>query len=216
MRQRNSPAFRLVWKELERWGVLLASDAKLPSVAGLVARAPLRGSWWAHPQSHEIFGVASRLGSRPDVLMPRLIGGKVTFLHKKLWPALLAVGRAREPWQLEGLTERTQGLRERVENEGVLRTDELTRETGERAKSLGEAARELERRLLVYGEQFHTESGAHAKRLESWEHLTRRLRLKGSRMSKQAAKKKLEKIAAALEGRFHSKVRLPWRDPKFP
>ena len=190
--------------------MLLVSDSKLPSVTGLVARAPLRGSWWAHPQSHEIFRIASRLASRPDVLTPRLVRGKVTFVHKKLWPALFAVGAAREPWQLEGLSERAQKLLERVENEGTLRTDALAAETGERAKSLGEAARELERRLLVYGEQFHTESGAHSKRLESWQHLAQRLRLKRRRMPAQAAKKKLEKIAAALEARFRSKVRLPW------
>lgn len=211
MRQKEPPAFQLVSKELERWGVLLVSDSKLPSVAGLVARAPLGGSWWAHPQSHEIFRIASRLGSRPDVLAPRLVAGKVTFLHKKLWPALLAVGRAREPWQLDGLSERARKLFERVERDGALRTDELAAETGERAKSLGEAARQLERRLLVYGEQFHTESGAHAKRLESWQHLVRRLRLRRRHLSAASARKQLEVIAASLEARFRSKVRLPWK-----
>jgi hypothetical protein len=61
-------AFQHVEGELQRWGMLLAADAALPSVASLVAEAPIGGSWWAHPQSHAIFKAAKHLASHPDVL----------------------------------------------------------------------------------------------------------------------------------------------------
>ena len=46
---------------LEDAGILLVQDATLPSVTTLVAGGPVRGSWWAHEQSHSIFAVLEEL-----------------------------------------------------------------------------------------------------------------------------------------------------------
>src|ERR1700681_4423049 len=43
------------WARLKNDGLLLKSDPRLPSVAGLVAGEAIRGSWWAHPAAHAIF-----------------------------------------------------------------------------------------------------------------------------------------------------------------
>ena len=44
-------------------GVLLESArGPVPNVAELVARERIRGSWWAHPQSHRIFATINALG----------------------------------------------------------------------------------------------------------------------------------------------------------
>ena len=43
------PGMTPIHETLAECGLLLESDAKLPSVAGLVACAPVRGSWWGHP-----------------------------------------------------------------------------------------------------------------------------------------------------------------------
>ncbi len=212
MSGRTSQAERRVLAELRRRGVLLMTDARLPSLAALVADSPLRGSWWAHAQSHEIFRMASRLAARPDVLTPRFVGGKVTFVARRLWPALAAVGAAREPWQLEGLSRLAETLLARVERLGFVRMDELAGEGLAGEKMLGRAARELEARLLVYGEQLHTTSGAHTKRLESWQHLGRRRRFSTARMSAEAARREFEEIAAALAARYRTRIRLPWGD----
>ena len=190
----ESAEFPRVWEELKRWGLLLLTDARLPSVASLVAGEPVRGSWWAHPQAHAIFRVASRLDEHPDVTVAKLVSGKVTYAHRKLWPALAALGSARESWQVQGLSRMGRALLARVLKEGQLRTDRLFRwrvpfdsaqdkpagagregSRGGKSKAVGEAARELERRLLVHGEEFHTETGAHAKWLESWGHWARRV-----------------------------------------
>ena len=91
--------FEEVLSQLERTGLLLLSDSAIPSLVQLVVGQPVRGSWWGHPQGHAIYALSARLGDHEDVLIVKLVGGKVTFVHRKLWPALLAVARSGEPWQ---------------------------------------------------------------------------------------------------------------------
>src|SRR5581483_2271004 len=40
--------------DLESRGLWLVSDPRLPSLATVVAGEPVRGSWWAHPESQRI------------------------------------------------------------------------------------------------------------------------------------------------------------------
>jgi hypothetical protein len=71
-------------------GVLLESaTGPIPNVAQLVAGEPITGSWWAHPASHEIFDAINRLAASPDVARMRLVNGRITLVHRRLWPALL-------------------------------------------------------------------------------------------------------------------------------
>jgi hypothetical protein len=75
---------------LEAEGVLLESaKGPIPNVAELVAGEPIRGSWWGHPASHEIFAAINRLADSPDVARMRLVNHKVTLVHRRLWPVLL-------------------------------------------------------------------------------------------------------------------------------
>jgi hypothetical protein len=85
----------------------------------------------------------------------KLLDGKVTFIRRRLWPAMLALAGAREPWQTAGLSREGHALSERVERE-------------QSVESSGPAAKELERRLVVHGDQIHTGSGRHQIRLETW------------------------------------------------
>jgi hypothetical protein len=110
----KSPAFRRTFASLVRYGLLLESDLKLPSVTCLVAEQPIRGSWWAHPQAHAIFAVNCLLADHPDVLIAKLISGKVTFVHRPLWEAIFAVALAHEPWQVEDLSKSARALLDRV------------------------------------------------------------------------------------------------------
>ncbi|MBV8087842.1 MAG: hypothetical protein JO247_23785, partial [Chloroflexi bacterium] len=84
-------------------GLLLMQDQRLPSVAGIVTGGPLRGSWWGHPSGTWIYHTILALEDHPDLLDTKLIDGKVTYVHRRLWPALLSVGLSREPWQTKGL-----------------------------------------------------------------------------------------------------------------
>ena len=100
-----------VLAELETHGLLLTTDPKLPNVCAVVAGGPIRGSWWAHPKSHEIFRVLNEVASRPDVLTAKLISGKDTFVHRDIWPAFLAVAMSRERWQFATLDARSEERR---------------------------------------------------------------------------------------------------------
>jgi hypothetical protein len=74
---------------IRRHGVLLESArGPVPNLVELVAGQPIQGSWWSHPQSHEIFDVINRAAESPAVARTRLLGGKVTLVHRRLWPAL--------------------------------------------------------------------------------------------------------------------------------
>ncbi len=193
----RSAAVNEALAHLERYGILLESDLVLPSVTALVSGAPVKGSWWAHPRGHEIFQALSELADHADVLVCKLVSGKVTLVHRNLWPAVFAVGSARDAWQFSGLRPDARALLRKVEKES-------------RLEATGEAARELEKRLLIYSEQVHTESGSHAKILETWQAWAKRARLDGGPMTLRQAKATLAGALSNLNQIFRAKGRLPW------
>jgi hypothetical protein len=84
---------------VRKHGVVLESAAgPVPCLAHAIVGAPVRGSWWAHPRSHEIFALLNAVRDADDVLVCRLVDGKVTYVHRRLWPALVrAAGRFPRP-----------------------------------------------------------------------------------------------------------------------
>jgi hypothetical protein len=75
---------------VKRHGVVLqAARGPVPSLAEAIAGSPIRGSWWGHPKGHEIFHVAESICESDEVLVCKLVGGKVTYVHRRLWPALV-------------------------------------------------------------------------------------------------------------------------------
>jgi len=71
--------------------VLQSARGPVPNLAEHIAGEPIRGSWWGHPAGKEIFAVLTRITSSPDVITTRLINGKITLIHRRLWPALVRV-----------------------------------------------------------------------------------------------------------------------------
>ena len=75
---------------VQRHGVVLQSArGPVPSLAEAIAGGPIRGSWWAHAKSHEIFQASQAVCDSAEVLVCRLVDGKVTYVHRRLWPALV-------------------------------------------------------------------------------------------------------------------------------
>jgi len=71
-------------------GVVLESGrGPVPNLAEAIAGAPIRGSWWAHPKANTIFLCSRAIRESADVLVCRLVGCKVTYVHRRLWPALV-------------------------------------------------------------------------------------------------------------------------------
>lgn len=69
--------------------VLVSAHGPVPSLTTAIAGGPFRGSWWAHPESRHMYRVIEAVIDSRDVLVCRLVGGKVTLVHRRLWPALV-------------------------------------------------------------------------------------------------------------------------------
>ena len=193
-----------VLAELRRWGVLMMADPKLPSVTTLVAGEPVRGSWWGHPKGHEFFAVGEALEDHEDALLCKLIAGKVTFVHRDRWGDLFAVGIEDAPWKHQKLSAADNWLLEKVQKDRSVRIDQLALGEDRTRKDLQTAARVLEGRLLVHATNVHTEKGAHAKLLETWEHCAERCGYQQELPAADTARARFEELAAEWN------TRLPW------
>jgi hypothetical protein len=80
--------------------VLVSAKGPVPRLVDAIAGEPIRGSWWAHPKSRQIYRVLAQIADSKEVLICRLVDGKVTFVHRRLWPALV---RAAEHFPAERL-----------------------------------------------------------------------------------------------------------------
>jgi hypothetical protein len=58
-------------------------------LAEAIAGGPIQGSWWAHAKGNEIYAVADAISDSDDVLVCKLVDGKITYVHRRLWPALV-------------------------------------------------------------------------------------------------------------------------------
>lgn len=73
--------------------MLESGRGPVPSLAEAVTGGPIRDSWWGHPKGHEIWRVTRAVRGAKEILVCRLVGGKVTYVHRRLWPALVRVAR---------------------------------------------------------------------------------------------------------------------------
>ena len=85
--------------------VLQSARGPLPNLAERIAGEPIRGSWWAHASGHEIFAVLTRLLDSRDVIATRLVDGKITLIHRRVWPALVRVADRFPPERLAAVDE---------------------------------------------------------------------------------------------------------------
>lgn len=201
-------SYRTVSDRLRESGLLLLSDKTLPSVVGLVGGPSMKGSWWGHEKGHDIWRILKRLEADPDVLVTRLVSGKVTYLHRRLWPDFLTVATSGEPWQTKGLTPTARKLLNEVNKSGEVRMDRYM--AGKDPKKVKEAVRQIEERLLAYSDEIHTEKGSHAKILVTW---SRSSNLADGRIrtgDARTAKLSLETAIRDFE-KSGGKAVIPWR-----
>ena len=69
--------------------VLQTARGPAPSLAEAIAGEPIRGSWWGHGKGREIFRASRAVCECPNVLVCKLVDGKITYIHRRLWPALI-------------------------------------------------------------------------------------------------------------------------------
>jgi len=79
--------------------VLESAKGDVPTLAEEIAGGPIRGSWWQHPRGRQIFAATRTIRNSPDVLVCRLLNGHITYIHRRLWPAVARlsneIGRSR-------------------------------------------------------------------------------------------------------------------------
>ena len=79
---------------IKQHGVVLASaKGPVPRLTEAIVDGPIKGSWWAHRRSHHIFAVLQAVTDSEDVLVCRLVNGKVTLVHRRLWPAVVRAAK---------------------------------------------------------------------------------------------------------------------------
>jgi hypothetical protein len=85
-----SPTAADAFAFVRREGIVLQSArGAVPSLAEFVAGERIRGSWWGHAKGHAIFAAAEHVTASGEVLVCRLVDGKITYVHRRLWPALV-------------------------------------------------------------------------------------------------------------------------------
>ena len=73
-------------------GIVLASArGAAPRLTEVIVGEPIQGSWWSHPQSRRIYAILRAVSESQQVLVCRLIDGKITLIHRRLWPALVVL-----------------------------------------------------------------------------------------------------------------------------
>lgn len=78
----------------EQGVVLQSARGPVPNVAQFIAGEAIKGSWWGHPAGKEIYAVLTFLDDSPDIVATRLVNGRVTLLHARVWPSVVRVADA--------------------------------------------------------------------------------------------------------------------------
>ena len=68
--------------------VLESAHGRVPTFADFVAGERVT-RWWSHPKGRLIFALTRAMRDSPDVLTCRFIDNKITYVHRRLWPALV-------------------------------------------------------------------------------------------------------------------------------
>ena len=72
--------------------VLMSAKGKAPNLVEAIVGEAVKGSWWGRADGKHTFAVLSEVGESDDVLVCRLVDGKLTLVHRRLWPALVRLG----------------------------------------------------------------------------------------------------------------------------
>jgi hypothetical protein len=91
---------------VKRHGAVLESaKGSIPSLAHAIAGEPIRGSWWGHSKGNQIYMLLNDVSDSPDVMRCRLVDGKITLVHRRLWPALVKMASAFDSDSLSAVRE---------------------------------------------------------------------------------------------------------------
>ncbi|MCZ6619737.1 MAG: hypothetical protein O7E57_16580 [Gammaproteobacteria bacterium] len=85
--------------------VLEAARGLEPSLAQRVAGEPIKGSWWSHPKGHEIYQLTRKIHNSRAILICTLAQGRITYVHRRLWPFFVRMEHRFPPHALDRVHE---------------------------------------------------------------------------------------------------------------
>jgi len=83
-----------------RGAMLVSARGAAPNLVEAIVGTRVEGSWWAHPQGRRIFALVTAVSEADAILVCRLFDGKLTLVHRRLWPALVRLAPGLLPERL--------------------------------------------------------------------------------------------------------------------
>jgi hypothetical protein len=91
---------------VEQHGIVQeAGPGPRPNLAEAVAGERISGSWWKHKKARAIFQATRTVRDCDQVLVCRLVDGKITYIHQRLWPAIVRLANSLDKKALAALRE---------------------------------------------------------------------------------------------------------------
>lgn len=132
--------------------VLESANGQEPTLAERIAGEPIRGSWWAHPKGQQIFDATRKARASRVVLVCGLASGRITYIHRRLWPHFVRLAHRFPGGALDQIHE-LHSASGRHKREVVKFPSWVPAETARQARLLSEseAKREIETWVERYG-----------------------------------------------------------------
>lgn len=195
-----------IFKLLEREKILLLQDKEFPSIVTGIIGKQVHGSWWGHPMANPIYNGLMWLEHNRPILIVKLISGKVTYLHESLFSDIYSIVSKPRDWQLKNLKEDELTLLEYIVKREKITSDDP--QLIKLFKDYKKAITTLEKRLLLYSSEEHTDSGKHIKEFGIWKNSKISISSPGDYIESQ---NNIEAIVANLCKKSGAKIKLPWR-----
>jgi len=91
---------------VEQHGVVLEGGrGPRPNLAEAVAGEHIDGNWWGHVKARAIFRATRTARDSDQVLVCRLVDGKITYVHRRLWPAIVCLAKSLDKKSISALRE---------------------------------------------------------------------------------------------------------------
>ena len=156
--------------------------------------------------------VNTELKEHPDVIATYLVSGKITFIHRRAWPALFGVALSGEPWQSQDLGRPARRILRLVTKQEIVRADDQSVFGALNSAARRTGIHELEKRLLVHSTDTHTQTGTHAKTLQTWERCKEQKRFRGHALPADEARAQLERLIDSWRVGPSVRASLPWHE----
>ena len=91
---------------VEQHGVVLEGGrGPRPNLAEAVAGERIRGNWWGHTKGRAIFTATRLVRDSDQILVCRMVDGKITYVHRRLWPAIVRLADSLQKNMISALRE---------------------------------------------------------------------------------------------------------------